>query len=318
MKNRCKDTVAIVIILMLLPYIVTLFMNGKNMVDQPPISGGGVKVSVPDKDKPRVIKVIWSEYLMGILAKETPIDFEDEALCSQAILIRTRLYKDIDLAVSNGEKGKDYVFKEAYWNREELEKQWEQKNQKGNINSYMKKLKSAVEETEHLVLTYEGTVIHAPFHQSNNGSTRIGNEVFDHAEYPYLTAKECPADKKAKKSMDIITLPYEEVGAGVGFQDIKILHKDTAGYAKAIQVGEHTYTGEEFRKDFHLSSSCIVFQDYYGKLRITTQGVGHGLGMSQNTAQKMAKEKKSYDEILTYFFEGTQIKDAGEIFAKLE
>ena len=35
--------------------------------------------------------------------------------------------------------------------------------------------------------------------------------------------------------------------------------------------------------------------------------------MSQWTAQKMAKEGKSYEEILQYFFEGTVIMDGGEI-----
>ncbi|MEG0108143.1 MAG: SpoIID/LytB domain-containing protein [Lachnospiraceae bacterium] len=318
MENRYKDIVSIAIILILLPYVITLFMNGRSMGVKQPTSGHSVKVCILDKENPKVIEVDWEDYLMGILAKETPIDFEKEALKSQIILIRTRLYHEVNTYINNGGDPKAYKFQEAFWNMEKMEKQWKNQNQNGNINAYIEKLEQAVEQTEHLILTYEGTAIHAPFHQCNNGSTRNGNEVFENTEYPYLIAKECLADKKAKKQKNTITFPYGEVGAGVGFADIKIEAKDTAGYAIAIQVGDHTYTGEEFRKDFHLSSSCIAFQDYYGKLRITTQGTGHGLGMSQNTANTMAKEKQTYEEILGYFFEGTQIKDAGEIFAKLE
>lgn len=47
--------------------------------------------------------------------------------------------------------------------------------------------------------------------------------------------------------------------------------------------------------------SCL-FQIYGG-------GYGHGAGMSQNGAQGMAKEGKSYKEILNFFYEGTEILD---------
>ena len=40
--------------------------------------------------------------------------------------------------------------------------------------------------------------------------------------------------------------------------------------------------------------------------------------MSQWTANEMAKEGKTYEEILSYFFEGTNLTDGGEIFSKLE
>ena len=44
-------------------------------------------------------------------------------------------------------------------------------------------------------------------------------------------------------------------------------------------------------------------------LKITTTGKGHGLGLSLWTANEMAKEGKSYGEILSFFFEGTSLKD---------
>ena len=38
-------------------------------------------------------------------------------------------------------------------------------------------------------------------------------------------------------------------------------------------------------------------------------GYGHGAGMSQNGAQGMAREGKTYREILAFFYEGTELKD---------
>lgn len=42
-------------------------------------------------------------------------------------------------------------------------------------------------------------------------------------------------------------------------------------------------------------------------MKITTTGIGHGLGMSQWTANEMAKEGSSWEEILQFFFEGTTV-----------
>ena len=67
-----------------------------------------------------------------------------------------------------------------------------------------------------------------------------------------------------------------------------------------------------------MDSACFTLQDYNGKLRVTTRGVGHGLGMSQYTANRMAKEGKDYKEILDYFFSGTEIKEVTEILKTTE
>ena len=87
----------------------------------------------------------------------------------------------------------------------------------------------------------------------------------------------------------------------------------TAGYVTSVRVGQETVNGEEFRQTYGLASSCFILQKYDGKLRITTRGVGHGLGLSQYTANEMAKEGKDAAEILQYFFEGTEIREVAEI-----
>ncbi len=46
-----------------------------------------------------------------------------------------------------------------------------------------------------------------------------------------------------------------------------------------------------------LKSSAFSFQDADGKLQITTEGSGHGLGLSQNTEHYMGLEGKSFEEI---------------------
>ena len=72
------------------------------------------------------------------------------------------------------------------------------------------------------------------------------------------------------------------------------------------------------KKDRLLASGSFVLQKYDGKLRVTTRGVGHGLGLSQYSANKMAKDGKTYDEILEYFFEGTELKEVADIVSSTE
>lgn len=315
MKYKSKEIISIIIIILLLPYVVSVFVNGKNkdsnvnstMETSRNIEEKTVKVLV----KNNVVEISWNDYLLGILAKEMPAEYEQEALKAQLILIRTRLYKEVDEYLEKGENKSDYVFQDAFWSHSDMKENW--KNE-----SHLAKIQKVLLETDNIVVKYDGKLANTPFHKCNNGSTRIGSEVLGTEEYPYLKAKECPDDVKAVNYMKSKTLSYEEVGAGVTFQDLQIVNKDTAGYATTIKVGEVTYSGEEFRTDFELPSSCIAFQDYKGKLRITTQGVGHGLGMSQYTANVFAKKGKSMEEIINYFFEGTTLEDGEDIFQKLE
>ena len=71
--------------------------------------------------------------------------------------------------------------------------------------------------------------------------------------------------------------------------------------APAISSGMHC--------PFLLAAFAITADpDDSRSVRITTTGKGHGLGMSIRTAERMAEEGKTYEEILGYFFEGTELR----------
>ena len=135
--------------------------------------------------------------------------------------------------------------------------------------------------------------IYTPFFSLSNGSTRDGAEVLG-KKYPYLKIKDCPLDIEATEQLQTISLDAE---------DIEVVSCDTAGYVLKVRIGEEEVNGEEFRKNYNLVSSCFSIQKYEGKLRVTTRGVGHGIGLSQNTANKMAESGKTAEEILKYFHE---------------
>ena len=51
-----------------------------------------------------------------------------------------------------------------------------------------------------------------------------------------------------------------------------------------------------------------MFQVSIIKIIIDTIGYGHGVGMSQYGAEGMAQEGYNYQEILKYYYSGTNIK----------
>ena len=80
-----------------------------------------------------------------------------------------------------------------------------------------------------------------------------------------------------------------------------------------MRVGEEIISGEAFREKYHLASSSFILQNTMENCDIITCGVGHGYGMSQYTANEMAKKGKTYKEILGYFYKKTKIREVAEI-----
>lgn len=290
MWQRVKKLGCYLLIILLLPYVVTVFLNGPGLVSSSQVDSAGVRVNTGEGE----VEMSLEEYCIGVLARAIPANYEEEAMKAQAVLVRTDIYGKLQ------EGGTNAVLEEAFWDKEEMEEAW---GLAGYRASY-KRLERAWKETEGQVLTYEGALARTPFFRLSNGSTRDGKEVLGE-DCPYLKIVDCPLDMEAVEQLQTVTLEED--------LDAEVEKVDTAGYALSVRVGEETVSGEEFREAYHLASSCFTLQKYEGTLRITTRGVGHGLGMSQYTAGKMAEEGSTFEEILIYFFPGTALQEVAQI-----
>lgn len=290
MRQNFKTYVCYVIIIVLLPYIVTVFINGPSIVSSSRVDDSYVKV----KTEAGIVEMPIEEYCIGILAREIPVEYKKEALKAQAILVRTEVYARLQ------ETGRETVLEDSFWTREQMEEAWGAVKSSSNYA----KLERAWQDTEGQIVIYNKKPAKTSFFRLSNGSTRDGKEVLGDGKYPYLKIVECPLDIEAVEQIQTVTIDD---------MDAEITKCDTAGYVLTVRVGKETISGEEFRSNYHLASSCFTFQKYNGKLRITTRGVGHGLGMSQYTANEMAKEGEDASSILEYFFEGTKIREVADI-----
>lgn len=294
-RNKIKLFFAFLIILFLLPYIISVFINGKNAVQG------------ADSDNASV-------YLAEMLAGETDSGCEIEALKAQAVVLRTELYRT--------EKEKQTLLDKCL-TQTQMKKKWGTKYEEN-----LKKCQQAVQETKGIVLWYHETFAWTPFHQSSNGKTRDVQEVLGNADYPYITAKECPLDKAAEDEIQVHLIEYKEIQKrcreflvaeeqkkaenGYGYEDFEIQEWDSSGYVRKMRIGETICTGDQFRDALKLPSSSFSFYEGPHGLKIATVGKGHGFGMSQWTAQEMAKDGKNYEEILQFFYEGTELHHIDE------
>jgi len=300
MRYKLEKIGCYILIIFLLPYIITVFINGPIVVSQSNIGENMIKVAADNEKNSKEDRstISMKDYAIGILAREISPTFELEAIKAQAIMIRTKIYKEMQ------ENGSDTVFTEEFWTQEEMEEMW-------GLTKYMNyynKLENAWRQTEGQVLTYEDELVYTPFFSLSNGSTRDGEEVLG-KKYPYLKMKDCPLDVESMEQVQTITLDKEE---------IEVLELDTAGYVLKVRVGKEEVNGEEFRNNYNLASSCFSIHEYEGKIRITTRGVGHGIGLSQNTANKMAESGKTAKDILEYFFEGCKVNEVVDMVVKSE
>ena len=300
MRHKFKQFGYYLIIIVLLPYVITVFINGPSITTSSHVDGTYVKVKLDENQmaedsggEGNVIELPIEDYCIGIIAKEVLPEYEKEMLKAQAVLVRTDVYRRIE------QEGSDTVLNEPFWTQKQMEKAWGVTK----YSRYYNKLRNAWRDTEGQVLMYEGKLAKTPFFRLSNGSTRDGKEVLGE-EYPYLKIMECPMDIEAEEQIQTVTM--EDM-------DAEVKECDTAGYVLSVQVGKEEVSGEEFRTNYHLASSCFTLQKYNGKLRITTRGVGHGLGMSQNTANQMAKNGREYEEILEEFFQDTDMKEVTDI-----
>lgn len=299
MKRRLKLAGAILIILLFLPYILSVFINGKRFQER----------GLQDENE---------IYVMEKLMQDMPESYETEALRAQAVLIRTSLYRKLEASESK-----------TVAEDQELQKELQQ-NQSGikSKDSY-EKYKEAVSETQNQVLFYNESLAWTPFHRSSDGMTRVAAEVLGTDEFPYIISKECPLDKAAEDEIQVHTFEYSQIQKlcrdfleaaedqesaekGYSFDDFEIQSVDTAGYVQELRVGNTICTGDQFRDALSLPSSAFSFYESTKGLKITTTGNGHGLGMSQWTANEMAKEGSAYEEILAYFFEGTELRSISD------
>lgn len=247
-------------------------------------------------------------YLVGVVLAEMPASFEGEALKAQSVVARTYARKAWS---TGGKHGDGSVCTEPSccqaWISEE--KYLEQ----GGTAENVEKIRNAVLSTSGQVLTYGGQLIEATYFSCSGGSTEDAAAVWG-TDFPYLQAVDSPGEEDAAYYQDTVVFAPEEMeeklnvtltGTPAGW--ISAVTYTEGGGVDSISIGGTYFTGTEIRQKLGLRSTAFSIASEKDAITITTRGYGHRVGMSQYGADAMALTGSTYAEILSHYYQGTEL-----------
>lgn len=258
------------------------------------------------------------DYLYGVVSAEMPVDFEMEALKAQAVVARTyTIYKIVNNAgkheganiCDNSACCQAWITKEERWAK------WEENSRKSNWNKIMQ----AVNETAGKIITYDNSPINAFFHSNSGGTTEIPINVWGGSGYPYLQIVQTSGENNYKQYnsevilnkqelIDKLKSKYPDINIDFSQPDcINIIEKTDSGRVRTIKFGNINISGVEARTLLGLKSNNFTVSIENENVKFTVIGYGHGVGMSQTGADSMAKNGKTYEDIIKHFYIGVEI-----------
>ena len=261
-------------------------------------------------------------YLVNVVSAEMPADFEIEALKAQAVVARTyTIYKIQNKKHDNADICDNSACCQAWVSKEERFARWEESVRESN----WQKIEQAVNETKGKIITYEGKPINAFFHSNSGGKTEIPVNVWGGTGYPYLQVVETSGEDNYTQYNSEVVLSNEELleklkvnysDISIDFNnndDLKILEYTDSGRVKTVKFGNHNLSGTEARSLLGLRSTNFEIIKENGNIKFSVKGYGHGVGMSQTGANTLAKEGKSYEDIINHFYIGVVIQDVNNL-----
>ena len=264
----------------------------------------------------RVTEMTMADYLWGVVAAEMPAAFEEEALKAQACAARTYTliqqeggkHEDADLCA-------DSTCCQAYVERAAAEARWGL-----NAGAYGEKITRAVAATDGLGVLYGGQPIQALFFSSAPGKTVDAVEVWGNS-VAYLKSVDSPEGEEVPNYRSQVRLSAGEVkelvlksypGADLSGDPggwFGVPAPGESGTVSSVTVGGVTLTGGQVRGLFALRSAAFTVAWDGSNFTFDVTGYGHGVGMSQYGANALAKEGRTFREILTWYYTGTTVEE---------
>ncbi|NLD46495.1 MAG: stage II sporulation protein D [Clostridiaceae bacterium] len=328
MKKILFYVLLMILAIVVLPF--TIVRGCSSVIDDivPPEKDEVLKIKVYFHTENTVSEMPLEEYLKGVVAAEMPAEFELEALKAQAVAARTYAYgrmKKIYTPKDDIHNGADICSNSAHcqaWaSKEEMMKKW------GFFKrlEYWNKIERAVEETENIIVVYEGKVINPLFHANSGGKTENCEEVWPGVEVPYLRSVKSDGEEASSgykvvtaynenELIETIKKGYPDIKLNEDniFEDIKIIDYTEGGRVSNLGLGNITVKGTDFRNLLGLRSANFKLDKAEGgKIEITTIGHGHGVGMSQWGANHLAKNGGNFEEIIKYYYKGVSLENCG-------
>jgi stage II sporulation protein D len=289
----------------------------------------GLIKALPDGEVVQIIDIIYLEdYLCGVVPPEIGPRSENEmeAVKAQAVAARTYAISHLQQYPGQPYDMRSSIMDQVY----------------GGMAVENRMVNQAIAETAGMAIMYESDFVQAYYHSTCGGLTDDVEKVWDRAELPYLksvadsgacswskyyTWTEEFTEKQLRGRLE----QYLSSDRGRDLRlapitDIKILGKTPGGRVARMMVrtDDDVYrfskdrirwvVGRTSNPDLILPSDRFDVDltrrsdGYISHVTFRGRGYGHGVGMCQCGAIGMAREGRTFDQIINHYYTGIEIK----------
>ena len=246
------------------------------------------------------------EYLYSVVPKEMPSRWPLEALKAQAVAART-------YALYQKEKNKDKRYDVFASTASQVY---------GGYAVENKVTTRAVDETRGKVLLYNERLILAYFHSDSGGMTEDAKNVWT-ADVPYLKSVQDSFSSGGPHYRWVYDSGFDEIGRSLKSKGLDIgtiygirpAETSPSGRVRTVTIvhskGETILSGNHLRINIDprtIKSTLFMLSKRKRGVRFEGRGYGHGVGMSQWGAHRMAKAGHSHVAILKHYYHGVEVR----------
>jgi stage II sporulation protein D len=244
-------------------------------------------------------------YLAGVVETEGGPSAPEEYYKAQAVICRTFSLKHWNRHESQGFNLCDDTHCQAY---------------KG-INDDNKLIFETVLVTHNIVLTdMKYALINPSFHANSGGETQRASDIWgvgeDYLQAVVDTFSERQNNSKWTKSISLSDWRKYLFSRLTG-DTSKILNESLMikqnHRKKYFTLGKDTLLISDIRNDMGFRSSFFSMELKADSVAVYGRGYGHGVGMSQEGAMEMARQKYSYSDILKFYYDMINISDISDL-----
>ena len=267
---------------------------------------------IKDKETEKITKLSADDYIFGVVSAEMPALYETEALKAQAVAAYTfACFKADSQESEDYDVTTDSHIDQAFASKETLKERWGE-----NYEKYSEKILAAISAVKGTILTYNGSTALSVYHAISNGVTNSCKDVWS-KDIPYLVSVDSAGDKTAAKYLDnklfspsSLAENVKELATLSGDEKkyISNIEKTSTGLVKSVKLCGKEVKGTKLSSALKLRSASFDVEFKDGAYSFTVYGYGHGVGMSQNGADYMAKQGSTYEEILLHYYKGCKLK----------
>jgi stage II sporulation protein D len=238
--------------------------------------------------------VDFDKYLSGVVEAEGGPNSENEYYKAQSVLCRTFATKYLDKHATEGFSLCDGVHCQAY---------------KGK-SVFNPGILEAIEETSGLVLlNANNQLITASYHSNSGGQTQRAADVWITDE-PYLQSVIDPFSLHQPSAKWYDTISFKDWKDYLYVNGMKsvtkipdeIIYVEQMRRKKFFILDKDSILMTKIREDWGFKSTFFDMFPEGDSVVIWGKGYGHGIGMSQEGAMKMARDSYLYKDILQFYF----------------